>query len=118
MEAGGQMHGELSTTVATFNKQTGKQLFLKDVINLQGIILLPAILDKVARIVYGVKNTKPLDENGFTVKKIMPTENIYVTGIGICFVYAPYQIKSFADGEINLVVPFTALTNYLMPGIK
>lgn len=112
------MHGAFNTTVATFNKQTGKQLFLKDVINPQGINLLPAILDKVGRIIYGVKKNMPFDENGFTVNKIMPTENIYVTGVGICFVYAPSQLKSFADGEINLIVPFTALTNYLMPGIK
>ena len=115
-EAGGQMHGEYGTAVATFNKLSGKQLQLKDVLNQQGIQLLPAVLEQVARIMYGVKNNKPLDENGFTVKKILPTKNMYVTGSGIGFIYAPYEIKTFADGEINLMIPFTALKQYLLPG--
>ena len=118
LEAGGAAHGSFSTTVATFNKQTGKQMQLTDVLNTQGINLLPGILEQVARIMYNAKNSKPLDQNGFTVKKIIPTKNMYVTGSGIGFMYAPYEIKSFADGEINLLVPFTALKPYLLPGFK
>ena len=117
LEAGGAMHGSFSTTVTTFNKTNNKQLVLTDVLNAQGILILPAILDQVARINFGVKNNRPLDENGFTVKKILPTKNMYVTGTGIGFMYAPYEIKSFADGEINLLVPLTVLKPYLMPGI-
>jgi hypothetical protein len=71
-------------------------------------------LDKVVRLTYGIKNNKPPDENGFTVKKILPAKNMYVTVVGIGFIYAPYEIKSFAEGEINLVILFTALANYLL----
>ncbi len=118
MESGGAAHGNFSTTVASFNKQTGKQILLTDVLNTQGINLLPSILEQVARIMYNAKNNKPLDQNGFTEKKIMPTKNMYVTGSGIGFMYAPYEIRSFADGEINLLVPFTALKAYLLPGFQ
>lgn len=118
LEAGGAAHGNFSTTVATFNKQSGKLLQLTDVLNAQGINLLPGILEQVARIMYNAKNTKPLDQNGFVVKKILPTKNMYVTGSGIGFLYAPYEIKSFADGEINLLVPFAALKPYLLPGFQ
>jgi Protein of unknown function (DUF3298) len=48
----------------------------------------------------------------------MPAENFYVTTAGIGFLYAPYEIKSFADGEVNLLVPFSALNAYLQPGFK
>ena len=116
LEASGAAHGNFSTTVATFNKQTGKQLQLTDVLNTQGINLLPGILEQVARIMYNAKNSNPLDQNGFLVKKFMPSKNMYVTGSGIGFIYAPYEIKSFADGEINLLVPFAVLKPYLLPG--
>jgi hypothetical protein len=67
---------------------------------------------------YNAKNNKPLDQNGFLVKKIMPAINMYVTGSGIGFMYAPYEIKPFSDGEINLLIPFTALKSYLLPGFQ
>jgi hypothetical protein len=118
LEAGGAAHGSFSTKVATFNKLYGKQLQLTDVLNTQGINLLPSILEQVARIMYNAKNNKPLDQNGFLVKKIMPAINMYVTGSGIGFMYAPYEIKPFSDGEINLLIPFTALKSYLLPGFQ
>ncbi|HLF45619.1 MAG TPA: RsiV family protein [Chitinophagaceae bacterium] len=118
LEAGGAAHGNYGTSVATFNKQSGKQLQLADILNPQGINLLPAILEQVARILYNAKNNKPLDQNGFFVKKITPNKNMYVTGSGIGFMYAPYEIKSFADGEINLLVPFTALKPYLLKSFQ
>ena len=117
VEGGGAAHGNFSTTVATFNKQNGKQLQVTDILNAQGIKVLPVILEQVARTMYGVKNNKPLDENGFLVKKIDPTKNIYITGSGIGFIYAPYEIKPFSDGEVNLLVPFAALKPYLLPGV-
>lgn len=113
----GGAHGSFATSLSTFNKQTGKKLKLSDVVNAAGLPALPTILDQVARLQYSIKNNKPLDQNGFLVQKIKPNENFYLTGNGIGFIYAPYAIKSFADGEINLLVPYTALKAYLQPGI-
>ncbi|MBC7889992.1 MAG: DUF3298 domain-containing protein [Ferruginibacter sp.] len=113
----GGAHGSFATSLTTFNKQTGKKLKLSDVVNAAGIQLLPMVLDQVARQQYNIKNNKPLDQNGFLVRKISPNQNFYLTGDGIGFMYAPYAIKSFADGEINLLVPFATLKAYLLPGI-
>ncbi len=109
----GGAHGSFATTLSSFSKLSGKKLKLADVVNAAGIQILPKILDQVARVQYGVKNTKPLDQNGFLVNKIMPNENFYLTENGLGFIYAPYAIKSFADGEVNLLVPFTVLKSYL-----
>lgn len=113
----GGAHGNFSTTLATFYKQPGKKLTLPDVVKATGIQLLPGILNQVARVQYSIKINQPLDQNGFLVNKIAPNQNFYLTDNGIGFVYAPYVIKSFADGEINLLVPFTVLKAYLQPGI-
>lgn len=112
----GGAHGNFATALSTFNKQTAKKLKLLDVVNAAGIQQLPLILDRVARLQYGVKNNKPLDQNGFLVQKIKPNQNFYITETGIGFIYSPYAIKSFADGEINLLVPFTALKGCLQAG--
>ncbi|MEP7141486.1 MAG: DUF3298 domain-containing protein [Ferruginibacter sp.] len=113
----GGAHGNYATTLSTYNKRTGKKLILTDVVNAAGIKQLPKILDQVARLQYGIKNNKPLDQNEFLVNKIGPSENFYITGNSIGFIYATYAIKPYVDGEINLLVPFTALKSYLQPGI-
>jgi len=114
----GGAHGNYGTELVTINKQNYKPEQLTDVLNAAGIKLLPAYLDKVARLQYGIKNNLPLDQNYFLVKKILPSKNFYITTSGIGFLYAPYEIKSFADGEVNLLIPFTALKSYLQPGFK
>ena len=65
----GGAHGNYGTTLSTLNKQSGKKLQLSDVINAAGIKALPAFLEQVARLQYGVKNNTPLDQNYFLVKK-------------------------------------------------
>ncbi len=114
----GGAHGNYSTALACINKTSGKKLQLTDVVNEAGIKVLPSLLEQVARLQYGIKNNKPLDQNYFLVNKIPPAANFYITTSGIGFLYAPYEIKSFADGEVNLLVPFTAINNYLQPGFK
>jgi Protein of unknown function (DUF3298) len=113
----GGAHGNYATTLSTFNKQTGKKLILSDVVTAAGIKLLPGMLDQAARLQYSIKNDQPLDQNDFLVNKIGPSENFYVTSIGIGFIYATYAIKPYVDGEIDLLVPFTVLKTYLQPGI-
>ena len=114
----GGAHGNYGTSLATINKLNGQQMKLSDVLNITGIKMLPVILEKVARLQYAIKNNLPLDQNDFLVKKIEPSKNFYITSSGIGFLYAPYEIKSFADGDVNLLIPFTVLTTYLQPNFK
>lgn len=113
----GGAHGSFATNLSTFNKLSNKKMQLSDVISPAGIQQLPLLLDKVVRTQLNIKNGKPLSQNGFVVAKIKPSQYFYLTGDGIGFVYAPYTIKSFADGEINLLIPFNLLKSYLKPAI-
>ena len=111
----GGAHNNYYTSLITISKKTGKKLQLKDVLSAEGLKLLPSLLDKVARQQFSINNKKPLDENGFFVNQIKATENFYVTSTGIGFLYPTYELKSFAEGEINLLVPKVALAKYLTP---
>jgi hypothetical protein len=114
----GGAHGNYATSTINLEKQTGKKLLLSDVLNAEGVKALPMFLDRVARLQYGITNNKSLKENNFFVEKIEPSKEFYVTSASIGFIYPPYAIKSFAEGEINLSVPFTALKAYLQPAFK
>ncbi len=114
----GGAHGNYGTTLVTINKKNGRAMKLSDVLNLQGIRRISAYLDKAARLQYDIKNNKPLDQNDFFVKKIIASKNMYITDTGIGFLYGPYELRSFADGEVNLLVPFAELTPYLQPSFK
>ena len=111
----GGAHNNYYTSLITISKKTGKKLQLKDVLSAEGLKLLPSLLDKVARQQFSINNKKPLDENGFFVNQIKATENFYVTSTGIGFLYPTYELKSLAEGEINLLVPKVALAKYLTP---
>lgn len=112
-EYSGGAHGMSFTTVANFNKSSGKKINLTDLLSQEGIKALPNLLDKSARNQFNISNSRPLDKNGFLVNEINPSENYYVTKQGIGFFYAPYDIKSYADGEIILFIPFSDLEKYL-----
>ena len=113
----GGAHGTSATSISTFAKLTNKLLKLSDIFNAAGMQQLSPILEKVARAQFNIKNTKTLMQNGFTVLKIKPSTNFYITDEGVGFVYAPYAIKPLAEGQINLLIPFTMLKGYLQPGV-
>ena len=113
----GGAHGNYGTSLLTLDKRNGKRLSLSNILTPQGIKALPQLLDQAARIQFSVGTNAPLDQNYFLVKAITVSKNWYISSAGLGFLYAPYEIRSFADGEINLLIPAAALKQYLRPGI-
>lgn len=113
----GGAHGNYSTTFQSFDLAGKKQLKLADVVTPAGQKQLNALLAKALRSQYKLKPADPLSEVLFE-NRISPNNNFYVTGKGIGFVYNPYEIASFAVGEINLFIPFKNLQNGLQPAFQ
>jgi hypothetical protein len=113
----GGAHGNYGTSYASYDLLLSKKLRLSDVITPAGKIKLSILLEKYFRTTYKLKSTGPLTEILFE-NKIEPNNNFYITGKGIGFCYVPYEIASYAIGEINVFIPFTELTAYLQPGFK
>lgn len=108
----GGAHGNYSTQLINIDKATGRKINLGDIITPEGLKQLPNLIEEVARIQYKAP-IGSLEDNGFLVNKIPVSEEFYITSSGIGFLYAPYEIKSFADGEINLLVPYVKLKPFL-----
>lgn len=113
----GGAHGNYGTTLYTIDKRTGESIRPEDILSEEGLKRLPQILDASARAQFKVKKGSLLD-NGFLVAYIPVSRSFYITGTGIGFLYNPYEIMPFSAGQVNLMVPFNALSTYLKPGFK
>ncbi|HSU28672.1 MAG TPA: RsiV family protein, partial [Chitinophagaceae bacterium] len=114
----GGAHGTSATTFSSLDLTTGKKLHLDQILQPAGIDKLNGLLEKYFRISRGLKKDEDLTEGGLFENKLEYNANFYVTGKGIAFSYAPYEIASFADGQIDVFIPFTELSKDLQPGFK
>jgi hypothetical protein len=73
-----------------------------------------ALLDTVARAQYNIPQGVPLMPNVFNNELYIP-ENYFVTHKGITFSYWPYDIAAYAQGEIQLFIPWSELRSMLKP---
>ncbi len=114
----GGAHGNYGTTYTTIDLSSIKKLVLADILTPDGIDNLNGLLEKHFRQQYRLEDTESLGEGGLFEDTIAANDNFYITGKGIGFSYAPYEIGPYALGEINLFIPFTELSAYLQPDFK
>ena len=104
----GGAHGNYGTTTATYDTRTGQRLRYEDIFRPNSEAALSKILDQAVRRTLHIPVTQPLDETLF-VKTMPVTHNVYLTGGGAVFTYTPYEIASYAQGEIPVFVPLAEL---------
>lgn len=114
----GGAHGNYGSAYSTVDLTAIKKLAVTDIFTKDGINKLNGLLEKHFRKQYNLEDTEALSEGGLFEDSIEANDNIYVTGKGIGFSYAPYEIGPYAMGEINLFIPFTELGSYLLPAFK
>lgn len=115
----GGAHGELAIKVFHFSLANGANLSskTKDLLkNTQDERLLELVLQALAK--YDGKSAKRFlkwNESKNTDKKefIALPEEFFITQKGIKFVFAPYEIASYAEGFISIVLPFKDLKAFV-----
>ncbi len=65
-------------------------------------------------------NLKPGEgmEQRMLVDEVPPTDNVCVGPKGLSFVYNPYEIASYADGQVSLYIPYKKLLPVLTPAFR
>ena len=104
----GGAHGNYGTATATYDTRTGQRLRYNDIFRPGSEAQLSKLLEKAARRTLRIAPTDPLDGTLF-VKTMPVTHNVYLTGGGAVFTYTPYEIASYAQGEIPLFIPLAEL---------
>ncbi len=109
----GGAHGYYFSTMHSFDVKNQKKLLLKDIIRADSN-LLSNLLDKQFRINRKLPENEPIHQHLF-VDKIMPKTDFYFNELGVGFVYHPYEISSYAEGQIYITLPYALIKQYLTP---
>lgn len=116
----GGAHGNYNTSYTSINPATGKKYTLSQVMMLtyEGRKQLIDLLEKNFRKDRKLAANAPLTEAGLFDNKLEPSTNYFLTGTGIGFSYAPYEIGPFAMGEIVVFIPYSDFGKGLNPAFK
>lgn len=101
----GGAHGSYGTQLMTFDIKNKKLITLNDLFKPNYKSALNAALTRKARWYFGLKPNESLEGSTFDTA-IEANDNFAITRKGILFNYVPYEIASYAQGEIQLFIPF------------
>jgi len=104
----GGAHGNYGSTGASYDLRTGRRLHYADIFRPEAASQLPAMLEAAIRPLVGLAADEPLDKQLF-VKQMPITKNVYLTTGGVVFIYQPYEIASYAQGEVRIFLPLSEL---------
>jgi hypothetical protein len=108
----GGAHGNHGTQLMTFDVINKKKMTLDDVFKPNYKTALNAALMRSARRYFGVKPNQSL-QGVSLVEEVEANDNFAINRKGILFDYPPYEIASYAQGEIQLFIPFEDLKSIL-----
>jgi hypothetical protein len=109
----GGAHGSFYKTVDVIDLASGKELALKDITTADSVTL-ERLLEPALRKGFGLTPKQKLTEVLFE-DYLAANNNFYVTQKGLGFVYNPYEVASWAQGVIEVYIPFSALKGKLTP---
>jgi hypothetical protein len=112
----GGAHGNYGSTGASYDLRTGKRLRFDDIFRPEAAQQLPALLGRAVRPLVGLAPGDPLDKQLF-VKQMPVTHNVLLTNGGALFIYQPYEIAAYAQGEVRVFLPLAAIRSLLREGL-
>jgi hypothetical protein len=107
----GGAHGNYASAFYCLDVKNKKRLNLGDVVTAD-TILLQQLLEKNLRKQYHVKSGDQLKTVLFD-NYLKPNKNFYFNNNGLAFLYNPYEVASYAQGQIIVFIPFSELKGYL-----
>lgn len=112
-EYSGGAHGNGGTEFLNYDMRTSHAWKLSEMITVDSAKII-ALLDKAAHAQFDIPENVPLNPNVLLNDLYIPA-NYFVTHKGITFSYWPYAIASYAQGEIQLFLPWSELRDLLKP---
>ncbi len=109
----GGAHGNYSIQYVCLDSRMKKIWTLSDIMQVDSAAL-SVLLDIAARKYFNIREDHSLQDR-LLVAQIQATDNVYITPKGLVFCYQPYEIASYADGVIQLYIPYRELWPLLQP---
>ncbi len=111
----GGAHGSNYTGFINWNSKVSKVVSLKDIFTEGYQSKLTAIAEKIFRKDEKLSDTSSLANYFFKDQKFALNDNFLVTPVGIRFLYNEYEIKSYAEGTTELLIPYSHIKSLLRP---
>jgi hypothetical protein len=112
----GGAHGNYGSTGASYDLRTGRRLRYDDIFRPEASQQMPALLGQAVRPLVGLAAEDPLDKQLF-VKQMPVTHNVFLTTGGAVFIYQPYEIAAYAQGEVRVFLPLATIRPLLRDGL-
>jgi len=112
----GGAHPNTLFTYLNYNPKTYQTITLDSLITSEGMPQLRAVAEKIFRKNEQLAPNASLSEGYFFAEGVFSlAETFTVTQDGLKFLYNPYEIKAYAAGTTELIVPFSDIKNILKP---
>lgn len=112
----GGAHGGFYKGFINWNTKTGKMTRLDDVIDSKNLPQLTAVAEKIFRKNENLSDTTSLANNYFFKNDKFGLANEYaINPSGILFFYNEYEIKPYAAGTTELLIPYNQIKSLLRP---
>lgn len=112
----GGAHGNSNISYINYNPKTNTQITLDSLIDKSNRAKLLSIAEGIFRKNEKLSPTETLSGKYFFLDdKFSLSENYYVSDKGLVFLYNPYEIKAYAFGTTELVIPFAAIKEIAKP---
>jgi hypothetical protein len=111
----GGAHGNYGSSYANIDLEQKRVWKLTDIVA-DTAALRPALNDAVIAY-FNLKPGQGVAQRLLT-DDVPPTENMYIGSKGLSFVYNPYEIASYADGQVTLFIPYRKIFSLLTPAFK
>lgn len=108
----GGAHGNYFSTMHNLDVKNQQVLKLSDIIHTDSVTL-QKLVEKYFRQQYNVKPKEKLTKVLFD-KFLKPSANFFFNKNGLSFIYNPYEIASYAQGQMMVFIPVAALKPYLV----
>ncbi len=112
----GGAHGNTTISFLNYNPKTNAEITLDSLVQPGKMDVLTNIAEGIFRKNEKLSATEPLEDHYFFDKgKFSLAQSFHVTDKGLVFLYNPYEIKAYAEGYTELIIPFSAVKNIAKP---
>lgn len=111
----GGAHGNTNVSFLNYKPSTNEELLLDSLILPNQRKELAEVAERIFRKDEKLSPTATLENYFFTDGKFSIPDRFYVSKKGLVFLYVPYEIKPYAAGITNLVIPFEELKTIARP---
>jgi hypothetical protein len=109
----GGAHPNSSLIYVNYDVFSRKIIKLSDLINPVMMARLTYTANTIFRKQEGLSPTESLENYFFENQKFNLNTNFLITKKGLLFYYNPYEIRSYAEGPMELLVPYSAISTLL-----